>query len=204
MSVEEVSKNLEGISLKDWVNINVNSRDEVLAFARKEWESKAMPRKGNQPLYPGAIIDEIVYLVIRSWIQLENHLLHPEIHDPLTAGCNILLTGPRGVGKTTLMKELAAIILKNHNNVIPIYHDYEQSGMVKPSSLMKDLMGDELFKELTQDTYDDFVKQKGKAFIVMGDEVQAWYNNEDGIAVAREFISLGKSIHSGNHLWIIF
>jgi hypothetical protein len=194
MSIETFEKGLDTLSLDDWMNIDVMAKDEVLAYVRKVWESNEQEALVDDPLFSGPTIDEIVYLVIKSWIELEKYLSNPGKYKPLSAGCNILLTGPRGVGKTTLMKGLTAVIKAKCINVTPIYHDYEQSDKVKPSQLISESINQEMFfKTMDQNAYDAWVKENRKAFIVMGDEINALYEGPDGIPIAKEFLCLGKS-----------
>jgi hypothetical protein len=71
----------------------------------------------------------------------------------LSAATNLLLTGVKGVGKTTLMKGLYNIIYKYKTHVQPIYIDYEQ----EPNTLIKRVsscLKPTFEGPFTEDTYD--------------------------------------------------
>lgn len=111
---------------------------------------------------------------------------------PTGSGGNVLLTGTKGVGKTTLMKGLAAIINSySGGNVLAVYRNFEEDGsQLGPS---QDLGFDGAFRT---DTYYEWCCQHRKCLIFFGDEFDTLYTSDDrptSIRIAREILSLGKS-----------
>jgi predicted AAA+ superfamily ATPase len=109
-------------------------------------------------------VEVIIVQTVRNWISLERFFsLHGKGEAPLSSASNILITGVRGVGKTTLMRGLFEIILKHKKHVEPYYVDYEQTpsntrGNQKPSQLITP----KFTGDFTQFSYDKWSKENLK------------------------------------------
>jgi energy-coupling factor transporter ATP-binding protein EcfA2 len=105
----------------------------------------------------------------------------------------VLLTGSKGVGKTTLMKGLAAIINRYSGRVLAVYRNFEEVDNVRGPS--HDLGFDGAFRT---ETYDKWCLQHRRCLIFFGDEFDTLYTRESmrqesSVRIASEILSLGKS-----------
>lgn len=172
-------------------------KDETIwMFAEAEWKQNINNGLIEDPLYKNDTISQIVYLVLKSWIELERYCRG--LTNTAVSSCsNILITGPKGVGKSTLMKGLKAIIDCNGINVSCIYFDFEQQPnySTTPSVIIKERLKIHDSTPFDQVLYDSWVKEHKKAFIVMGDEIHVLYDiiDNQSVTIVKEFLSLGKS-----------
>jgi len=166
-------------------------KDKRLEFARQQWKVLQRDNKINYPLFPSAVVDEIIDEVIKNWITMEMFCSGKLLDKgpPLSSGSNILITGVKGVGKTTLMYGLSKIIQENSEAVLAYYVDYEQDpSRPKPSSYLK------ITPPFTQSAYDTWAKTKMKGIFLFADEVQHLYTNDvNDVQIVQEILCIGKS-----------
>jgi hypothetical protein len=85
MSIENSLKSLSlDENSGDWMRVNVDSKEDVLNYARLVWKWNKTHNLVNSPLYQSPTIDEIVCLVIKSWIILEKCLLDSSMNRKLS------------------------------------------------------------------------------------------------------------------------
>ena len=174
----------------NWLNDTL-----VSEFLHDEWSMNFNQHIVSDQLYSSEIINNIGKEVIGAWIELEIYFENKlEGMPPGSSGNKIMLTGTKGVGKTTLMKGLLAIIKKNCRHVIPIYNSFEECGcLLTPSSFL-----DPELRSITTASYFDWVKKYKRGLMFFGDDFDYLYtlsdeNREIGIWIAQELLSLGKS-----------
>lgn len=105
-----------------------SSAEECLTFVRAEWKVNYDMGRIHDLLYPSTVAEEIAIKVVSTWLRMEQ-FCHIGGQQPTGSGGNVLQTGTKGVGKTTLMKGLAAIINSySGGNVLAVYRNFEEDG----------------------------------------------------------------------------
>jgi hypothetical protein len=171
---------------------NFDDADTIMSFVEKEWKKCNENNTIMEPLYPVGIVKEICFLIVSSWIRMELYF-ERDMKDgrPNSSGGNILITGTKGVGKTTLMRGLCTII-KNHSvHVRPIYLNFEEDESYSSLSTLLSFEG-----PFTTDSYTQWTIVNKKSILLFGDEFDFLYqklNRPDAIKIAKEILSLGKS-----------
>lgn len=156
---------------------------------RREWKKNFDSRLINSPLYNSSVIESISIGVLRSWIILEKYFANL-VQQNLGSATNVLITGAKGVGKTTLMKGLKLIIDKNCVNVTTMYIDYEmKKSKCFPSQNISQFDQE---MEFDSDTFDAFSRKINKGLIFFGDEIQELYKNLSTLPVVQEILAIGK------------
>ena len=171
---------------------NFDDADTIMSFVEKEWKKCNENNTILEPLYPVGIVKELCYLIVSSWIRMELYFDRDMKDDrPNSSGGNILITGTKGVGKTTLMRGLCTII-KNHGvHVRPIYLNFEEDESYSSLSTLLSFEG-----SFTTDSYTQWTIVNKKSILLFGDEFDFLYqklNRPDAIKIAKEILSLGKS-----------
>ena len=163
---------------------------KLVLFLHQEWKKIFDNGRINCPLFQSKVIEGICLEILRSWIKLEKYFLNLS-KENAGSSTNFLITGTKGVGKTTLMKGLKLIIDQNCINVATMFIDYE----TKKSNLLpsNNLLGFDQETDFDQDTFDDFAIKRKKGLIFFGDEIQELYKDISKLDVVRELIVIGKA-----------
>jgi len=176
--------------------LSVFSDDEALMTrVRTVWSQKYNDKLLADPLYPSEFVNKIILSVIKNWLTLEKYFGPSTVEGracPLNSGINKLLTGTKGVGKSSIMKGLSSIIMDYGVNVISKYVDYEMSTTSIPPSKLIDEYG--FPNGFDYETYDKWCKNNRKGVIFFADEIQFLYKEGNiGENIVRELLCLGKS-----------
>ena len=92
-----------------------------MSFVEEKWKLCYDNGTILQP-YPSEIMQELCYLIVSSWIRMEVYIVNGmKGAAPSSSGENFLITGSKGVGKTSLMIGLYTIIKMYGLHVKPIY-----------------------------------------------------------------------------------
>ena len=128
----------------------------MVNFLHQEWKKNFDSGRINCPLFQSKVIEGICLEILRSWIKLEKYFLNLS-KENAGSSTNFLITGTKGVGKTTLMKGLKLIIDQNCINVETMFIDYE----TKKSNLLpsNNLLEFDQATDFDQYTFDDFAKK---------------------------------------------
>lgn len=176
-------------------------------FIRAQWKMNNERGVFRQLLYPSTIVEEIATKVISTWLNMEQFCKESGQQDPTSSAGNVLLTGTKGVGKTTLMMGLAAIINSFSGQVRAVYNSFENNDSLVSLS---EVLGFDQDTNFTTETYDQWSIQNRKCLIYFGDEFDTLYELSDrskSIRIARQILNLGKStlgfgIISGSSAWL--
>ena len=169
-----------------------DNKADIMSFVEEKWNLCYGNGTLLQPLYPSEIVQELCYLIASSWIRMEVYIENGmKGAVPTSSGENILITGSKGVGKTTLMIGLYTIIKIYGLHVKPIYLSFDEKGSCSPLSSM--LKFDCPF---TTVSFTQWTKAKNQSIILFGDEFDSLYEKlpqSESIGIAQEILSLGKS-----------
>eukprot|EP01039_Chlorochromonas_danica_P007592 gene7592-8392_t len=168
-----------------------SSPEECMTFVRTRWKVNYDIGKIHDLLYPSTIVEEIAIKVVSTWLRMEQYFRIGGQH-PTSSGGNVLITGTKGVGKTTLMKGLATIINSySGGHVRAVYYNFEEDGsLLGPSQVLG------FDRAFTTEAYNQWCLEHRKCLIFFGDEFDTLYASDDrqtSIRIAREILSLGKS-----------
>ena len=191
LSQLEIGSNTNLICFKDFLKHEEFNDSDFKTFLRQEWKRLYGLRIIESPLYQSEVVETISLIVLKGWIQLEKYFAKLS-HDNLRSFSNILISGAKGVGKTTLMKGLRSIIDENCIHVTTIFVDYEtEEPKPLPSQL---LLGFDLpDSKFNQETLCAYAKRVNKGVIFFGDEIQELYKNPSNIPVVRQILAIGKT-----------
>ena len=192
MNVRSTDSDVDTSIFSQDITKNLNN-DVVSEFLKDQWTQNFYCNIVPEPLYPADTVGKIGRKVIKAWVRMEIYFQNKmRGFAPCSSGNKIMLTGTKGVGKSTLMKGLYHIILKNCVHVIPIFNSFqEENGILGPSSFL-----DPPLAKFTTDNYESWARKQNKGIIYFGDEFDRLYNiskRDDAVAVAKEILSLGKS-----------
>ena len=191
LSQLEIGSNTNLICFNDFLKHEEFNDSDLKTFLRQEWKRLYGLRIIESPLYQSEVVETISLIVLKGWIQLEKYFAKLS-HDNLRSFSNILISGAKGVGKTTLMKGLRSIIDENCIHVTTIFVDYEtEEPKPLPSQL---LLGFDLpDSKFNQETLCAYAKRVNKGVIFFGDEIQELYKNPSNIPVVRQILAIGKT-----------
>jgi hypothetical protein len=194
----ETGTELAKLSLDPRANICdheiMKHRDRVMKFVSDEWAINFKNHIVSNPLYPTEIVTRVASKVINAWLEMEKYFEGGmEGTPPGSSGGKVLLTGTKGVGKTTLMKGLYAIVKKYCKHTIPIFRNFEEREQCfGPSSMLVPPFSE----PFTTDSYWAWSLANRKGLIFFGDEFDYLYGaavRDVGVPIAKEILSLGKS-----------
>ena len=140
----------------------------------QEWKKLYGQRVIKSPLYQSEVIETISLNILKSWIGLEKYFTNLSDQN-LSSATNLLITGAKGVGKTTIMFGLHSIVKKNCKNVTSLYIDYEIE--------FSELRSSEYFSQFDSNekinfvTLQEYAERINKGFIFFGDKIQELYKN---------------------------
>ena len=186
----DLSKLRIDVSFKHFIEAEKCDDSELVDFLHKEWKKILDRGDITSPLYQSKVIERIALDILRSWIKLEKYFSKLS-QENVGSATNLLITGTKGVGKTTLMKGLKLIIDENCINVTTMFIDYE----IKKSNLLpsQNLLQFDHKIEFDPDTFDTYSRKLNKGLIFFGDEIQELYKDLSTLDVVREILAIGKS-----------
>ena len=191
LSQLEIGSSTNLCCLDDFLKHEEFIDSDLKNFLRQEW--KMLYDRGimDSPLYQSEEVEKISLFVLKSWIQLEKYFAKLS-HDNLRSFSNILISGAKGVGKTTLMKGLRSIIDENCIHVTTIFIDYEtRVRKPLPSQILQGFNLPD--SDFDQKTLCEYAKRVNKGVIFFGDEIQELYKNPSNIPVVTQILAIGKS-----------
>ena len=209
LSVVIMSSTKSTTLLQDLMKTTINDkmlRLEIVNKALNQLYKQQVIIEKNLHMH-NTVIQELVFEVINNWIILEKYFdqetkCSTSNRNPkLSSGSNILLTGIKGVGKSTIMMGLHILIKTYGHHVKSVYIDYStsQSGSPKfPSVLMKNY-SPTVFDLIT---YNRWAISNRTAYLVFGDEVDYLHDGAydcsstarvTNIDIMKEFLVIGKS-----------
>ncbi|KAL6055843.1 hypothetical protein QOT17_016534 [Balamuthia mandrillaris] len=101
-----------------WATLELRDGEKAMQMVKQQWD-KASKAYHLYPLFPSQVVEQIMRKVVGNVLDLQSK-------QPIGGnGNNLLITGVRGVGKTTLMKGLCSTLSVLAPKLICLYHDYE-------------------------------------------------------------------------------
>jgi Cdc6-like AAA superfamily ATPase len=145
---------------------------------------------GLHPLLPSPEADDVAARILRGCLALDG------LKESSPSGNNILLTGTKGVGKSTLMQALVIYLTEVSLNLIIVNLEYETTkgqAPILPSASIPELNG-----SWTLDTLTKHCAHHNKRVVVFADEIQELYDGDvaqldSGRKIIAELIAVGKS-----------
>eukprot|EP01027_Heterolobosea_sp_BB2_P018741 GEZU01026353.1.p1 GENE.GEZU01026353.1~~GEZU01026353.1.p1 ORF type:complete len:276 (-),score=25.01 GEZU01026353.1:272-1099(-) len=118
---------------------SIPTNQSCLILVRSVWTRlcklpQADPLCISAPLYESPVVSHILTHVMKNALLLERASHTQEIE--IESGGNVLISGPKGVGKSFLMRGVASVISLLCPHVLTVYHDY-QRGATTPLGLIK-------------------------------------------------------------------
>ena len=182
--------------LKEWGQLNNKQIDEAVKIVKTVWELIAS--KEHSIIFPH--FDSNVECIVR---QVTVNVILCRSHIPIGNGTNILITGIRGIGKTTLMRGLWTVLSYLEQSLVAIYYDFELQSPKCLFTLLKDRLSQK--KVLVPDVCDQFgsllenLHTRDFQVAMFLDEIQILYVPRGAVQYAknnkilREILFLGKS-----------
>eukprot|EP00761_Pharyngomonas_kirbyi_P001420 gb/GECH01001424.1/.p1 GENE.gb/GECH01001424.1/~~gb/GECH01001424.1/.p1 ORF type:complete len:626 (+),score=48.08 gb/GECH01001424.1/:1-1878(+) len=187
---------------KEWHDLEPKEYLRGAELVKKVWQKLSDEDSSFHPLFDSVMVSKIISRVTANVI--DNRSNKPKSGN----GSNLLITGIRGVGKTTLMRGLCTVLsnLQGHK-LITVYYDYELNPPVTLTQLLLESFESSKDRELPQTIQPDdkfaTLLQKlcyaGFRVAMFLDEIQTLFvpnNHPDyirNLEITREILKLGKS-----------
>jgi hypothetical protein len=186
---------------EEWHGLVQGENDRAVELVKKVWDDLAAADSSFFSLFKSTVVESIIERVTCNVIDYRSR------RSTAGNGANLLITGVRGVGKTTLMRGLWRVLSSlQGDKLVAIYHDYETGRPVKPAELIFELFhttGRQLpegvrrtddFKTLLQKLW-----QAGFRVAMFLDEIQTLFVPRDHgdfqtyLGITKDILVLGKS-----------
>lgn len=146
----------------------VATSKEALPLIRECWADlfEKEAHRGYFPLFDSVVVDQIIQRVVTNVIEIRTGRMRQG------NGASLLITGGKGVGKTTIMMGLCRILGELEPKVICVYHNYEG----EKTPLVELLQGH--VEVVPGSTFKDVLEQigaSGKGLAMFLDEIQTLY-----------------------------
>eukprot|EP00761_Pharyngomonas_kirbyi_P002303 gb/GECH01002307.1/.p1 GENE.gb/GECH01002307.1/~~gb/GECH01002307.1/.p1 ORF type:complete len:309 (+),score=35.08 gb/GECH01002307.1/:1-927(+) len=186
----------------EWNRLTSNDADRAVELVKQVWKDHAEFDPSFFNLFDSKTVKTIIR---RVTINVIDHMSR----QPIAAnGNSLLITGIRGVGKTTLMRGLWSVLSNlQENNLVAIYHDFEKMEAYLLSELLLDSFCTSKDRQLPQtvdsnDHFEDLLSKlhaAGFRVVMFLDEIQNLFvkgnnvNYQKYLKITKEILTLGKS-----------